>query len=417
MGLPKRSIRLGNETKSGYFDEQDHLLYQCDAEGKLTGKVLSVKPAANTPPPPPPPVRKEEPANEGEDNGEGKSPIQKILGKVPKPALVAGCALILVAAAAVAVLPTFMGGTSIDDPNIPMIEDPSVVEEVSVIRTVRTMIPGQQISMADLAEVKIDGKTYQQFAMFDRDLCQWGKADQLVGGYVSEYMPAGHYIELQDIVSRAPITTTPWVSIPGTKVPVALDELALTDRNVSFGSKVDMTVHKVVNNQVAAGTGTEGEGAADSTIDAITRTEEYNLTQLTVVDMLNADGQSIFSTYTAYAGIPLSERLDYISTMMREDPSLEARLTPVKVILNVDDAQAATLSYIGSLENENVDTAIRGTTQTEESTSEMSQCIADFVGVRQSIQSAIAYNEQLAAEEQAALQEALEAAKQNQENG
>lgn len=407
MALPKRSIRIGNEVKSGYFDDAEHLLYQCDDDGKLTGKVRAIKKAA------PPPPLKAESEKESPSQDEEKSPLQKLTEKIPKPVLVAGVALVTVAAVGISIGPKLFGGT-ISDPTVPMVDLPPIeASEVSVIRTVHTLIPGQQISMADLEEIKLDNSTYQQFSMFDRDLCLWGKADQLVGGYVSEYMPTGHYVELTDIVASPPITTTPWASLYGYKWTVPLDELAMMDTNLTFGSKVNVTTKKTINSQVAAGqTPDSNPNAPSSTIDEISRTEEYNFLNLTVVDVLNGEGNSIFGTYSSYSGIPLSERLSYISAALDQYPSLQNQLTPKFVVLNVGDDQ------IGALENMGFEAdayAVKGTGAQDTSTGEMTRCISDFKGVQQVINNAISYNEKLAAEKEAQIQQAMKDAAANQE--
>ena len=407
MALPKRSIRIGNEVKSGYFDDAEHLLYQCDDDGKLTGKVRAIKNAA------PPPPHKAESEKERPFQDEEKSPLQKLTEKIPKPVLVAGVALVTVAAVGISIGPRLFGGT-ISDPNVPMVDLPPIeASEVSVIRTVHTLIPGQQISMADLEEIKLDNSTYQQFSMFDRDLCQWAKADQLVGGYVSEYMPTGHYVELTDIVASPPITTTPWASLYGYKWTVPLDELAMMDTNLTFGSKVNVTTKKTINSQVAAGQNPDSNpNAPSSTIDEISRTEEYNFLNLTVVDVLNGEGNSIFGTYSSYSGIPLSERLSYISAALDQYQSLQNQLTPKFVVLNVGDDQ------IGALENMGFEAdayAVKGTGAQDTSTGEMTRCISDFKGVQQVINNAISYNEKLAAEKEARIQQAMKDAEANQE--
>lgn len=409
MALPKRSIKIGNEMKSGYYDEAENLLYQCDEEGKLTGKVRSIKKATPPPAPPKPAAEESKPPEEEE-----KSPLQKLTEKVPKPVLVAGVALVMVAAVGISLAPTLLGGNDVPDPNIPMVDvPPSEVTEVSVMKTVKTLIPGQQISLADLEEVKMDSATYQQFSMFDRDLCQWGKADQLVGGYVSEYMPAGHYIELTDIVANPPITTTPWESLPGYKWTVPLDELAITDTNLTFGSKVNVTTKKIINSQVAAGQAPgDDPNAPSTTIDEINRTEEYNFSNLTVVDVLNGDGNSIFGTYSSYSGIPLSERLSYIADSLEQYPELQGQLTPKFVVLNVGDDQVGALENMGFQAD---DYAVKGTGAQDTTTGERTQCISDFKGVQQVINNAISYNEKVAAEKEAELQQAMKDAAANQE--
>lgn len=411
MALPKRSIKIGNETKAGYFDEAEHLLYQCDEEGKLTGKVRAIKPSV-TPPstPSPSPVEKKQGSDEGD-----KTPLQNAVAKIPKPVLAAGIVLVATLAVGASFLPGMLGEGKIDDPNVPMVDLPADIPmEVSVIRTVKTLIPGQQVSMADIEEVKMDSATYQQFSMFDRDLCQWGKADQLVGGYVSEFMPSGHYVEITDIVANPPIATTPWESLSGYKWVVPLDELAMTDTNLTFGSKVNVTTKKVINSQVAAGQiPTDDPNAPSTTIDEIHRTEEYNFQNLTVVDVLNGDKNSIFSTYSSYSGIPLSERLSYISSALTQYEPLQTQLTPKYVVVNVGADQ------IGALENmgyEADDYAVKGTGAQDTTTGEMTQCISDFKGVQQVINNAISYNERIAAEREAQLQQAMKdaGAKENE---
>ena len=131
-----------------------------------------------------------------------------------------------------------------------------------------------------------------------------------------------------------------------------------------------------------------------------------------MVDVLNGEGNSIFGTYSSYSGIPLSERLSYISAALDQYQSLQNQLTPKFVVLNVGDDQ------IGALENMGFEAdayAVKGTGAQDTSTGEMTRCISDFKGVQQVINNAISYNEKLAAEKEARIQQAMKDAEANQE--
>lgn len=389
MALPRRTIKIGSESKSGYYDEAANLIYQCKEDGSLTGKTFTIRMPAT----PPPQAAEATPEKEQEEKeskkGGGKGKIFRIVGTV-----------ILVAAALMMVIPQFLPK---DDPGfIPGPAESSVPGTVQVIKTTHALIPGQQISMADFEAVEMSNTTYDQFSMFARDLCLWSRADQLVGGYVKEYMPDGHYVELRDIDSSAPVTTSPWsgVSSMTWKVPLLGAD---KDAAISFGSKLDILVRKTIRTQVAAG------GSESSAIEETSRIETYSLNGVSVIDVLNESGVSIYASYKSYAGIPLSERKEYISSAMREDPLLQKQLTPCYVVVGLTEDLAEIVSQLGEANTYSVE--IKSVSGMDASTTERAQCINDFAGVQNSIRDAIAYNQQLAAEEQAAIQQAINDAK------
>lgn len=394
--LPKRSVTVGKESKSGYFDAENYVLYQCKEDGSLTGVSFNIKRPSTTPTPTP---QSSSPAEAEKKNPDEEK--EKKFGKAQK----IGAGVALAAAVLVGCSMVFgQSGQTQQDPSIlPGVSKNAVgPETVKVIRTTRALIPGQQVSMADFETVEMSSSNYNQFAMFARDLCLWSRADQLVGGYVNQYMPDGHYIELSDIGSSAPVSVPPWAADVTYSWEVVLPEQS-RDGSITFGSIVDVLVKETTNNQVASGA-PSGDGVT-TTIDEINRIETHALNGMTVVDVLNAQGNSLYATYQAYANIPLSERREYLASAMRDDPDLEEQISPCYVILNATDKQSEIISKLGGKNSYSV--SIKTVIGSDTSSEAKAQCINDFAGVKDSIDAAIAYNKQLDAEEQAAIQQAI----------
>lgn len=440
LSLPKISLKIGGEIKSGHYDQMTKKFYQVDGNGKLTGKVAVV---SKLPPSAIPGVNSAEEADAGIPQTQTSGGIGNIFGKTARgkkdeeddepdkkppnklkklmPVIIAAGAVIAAACIAVTVVLPMLRGNNNDtpvDPNLPTgTGQPGIVEvtDYQVVQITRDIVPGQMFTLDDLAEMTVPAATYSQAKSFGSELYPWASVNDLLGYYASEFIPAESYLTQDEISAVPPYELNPWgvTDSNSTLLLVPVGEALRGEPSLNYGNYVDLIVRKVVNNQVAVGPGggeapapVEGVTITGTTSDT-TRTDEYTVNDMTVCDLLNAQGESVYNTYCAYIGIPASKRLEYISEAFWTDETLKDRLTPAYILVRVTNAQAQALGDL-TAQNTTVDIRLKGSLNVVNNDQYMfAQEAAD---VRRVISAAVAANEQRAAEEEAARQQALDEA-------
>ncbi len=81
---------------------------------------------------------------------------------------------------------------------------------------------------------------------------------------------------------------------------------------------------------------------------------EIVIPRITIADMRNADGESIFEIYSSLVKMPLAQRLEYLSTSIADpDTAMEfqERITPVDLTFIVDEKGASMLSEFENTED------------------------------------------------------------------
>lgn len=421
MSLPKRTFRIGGETRVGRFDEESRKFYELNEQGELTGKVVMVATPANKPPVTE--AKAEEGAlqnDEENENEEEDSESKGFFAKFKVPLIIAGGLL-----AFIVIIFVFMSAFSGTEPG----PDPSQTEgpaptepavtEVHVMKVNQDLLPGHVLTPEDVSEVVLDKADYDEVALFGRNLYTWTDLDKLVGNYLSKFVPANQYLEQNDVQAAAPFDINPWAaSEPGTtllKVPV---DPTLTDNlNFGFGSVVSLTVRKVTSSQIAVGDEPiDVPGLTHTTtVGTTSRTEEFTVGGLHVCDLLNSSGQSVYNAYCAYIGVPLGNRLDYLCKTLSEDENLWEALTPTYAMIRVTEQQAAA---IGDVFADNVTAIVQTDGTSFIATNEQAKFASEASAVKTTLYQAKAYNEEKQAQERAELEKAVQdaKAKENQED-
>lgn len=409
--LPVRTFRVGGELRSGFYDEETRQFYET-VDNKLTGRVarvnLPTEKAAND-------MKKEPDKTDGSDkegeatgevseetNGEvekgGKKKKRLIIG-----AIAGGAVLLMVVAA------LFTGGDpESTGPNNPDVDPNVVTDQIHVVQVVKDLLPGHVLTPEDVQECVLDVAAYNEAVLYGRNFCTYDSLDKLVGNYLTEYIPANQYLEQDSIKAASPFGINPWSSTEqGTTfitVPIAPDMADKT--SFGFGSVVDMTVRRTVSSQVAVG---DEPGYEDvpgvthtSTVGTTSRTEEITISGLYVCDILNGDNESLYETYAAYMGIPLGNRLDYLTAALEADETLWTRLTPAYVKVRVTDAQSVA---IGDVNAEGTTVALHDANSQFINTDTQAEFASESTAIKTTLYQAYAELEQKKADDLAALQQ------------
>lgn len=359
------------------------------------------------------PQDNELPDPEGPKKGKGligNAPVKLFGREVPKRTIIIAVAAILVGCITLAlVLPSLFFGRGPDDDTSPDASPivSAVVREdvVQVIQVRRTLIPGQVLAPEDMEEVSISQDLYDSARNSGRDLYTWDAASLLEGHYANDYITAGSYLEFDDIDAVSPFPLLPWSEIPDDEqlIPIEVDESMRADPDLIFGEYITIKIEKTYTVRDVDSDPTaspipdvqvpEPDPPVDDPIDApgdpqddpvdpadtqdpepaaqepgpamapatdielttVTtenkRIEEYTIKNMVICDILNADGQSIYPFYCAYIGIPIADRPTYLSNALREDETLELRLTPAYIMVAFTNDQA---KEIGDLDAWNV---------------------------------------------------------------
>lgn len=397
--LPVRQVKLGGETKAGYYDEENNVIYPCDANGNLTGSKITIqKPGQNNPTPtnvPAPPTDNDTP----EDVAQKRKKTVRFAGVV--------VAVLLATVVGVTIWSSFGGKGAQPIGVTTPVESATPAEEKEdkvVLKAVKPLVPGKALTADDLSEATISGIQYEQFAQFGQALCLGVSKDQIIGCYVTKYIAPDSYLPIDNVSISSTIDPNPWKNSAVYTWTIALDDLSKEDTSITFGSVVDVDVRSYTVNQVP---GKKPNSGASSSYTETTITEEFSFADMVVVDILNANGESLYNTYSMYAQIPVPEMRDYIAAALRGNSSLSSRLTPHSIVVAVDPSNIELITQIMAT---SYDTATKSKNYSDISTPEKLHVAEKYVAVRRIINNAIAYNVKLDAEARAEKEKLMELA-------
>lgn len=370
MNLPRRDIKVGGDTKSGYFDAEANALFICNADGNLTGQMVTLK----APTPKPQTEKSATNDNALEDKGQQAKNKKSFWGQKNNcdqqsdqqaDHAESGQAMqrlkgLMVGTLVCSILACGLSGISLMQNNSGNygqagIETDVPDETVYAIGLKSPILAGQRITAEDLEMKEVSSSVVADFAMFGRDICLWEQAETLIDSYAVRYMDTDHYIERDDVTSTPPQTTSPWAMNTNYRWEVELNSEDPQSEGISFGSILSANIRVTYNNQVAGNQGNgestviSGDGVIHTTtVSEMSRIEEYTLQDLTVIDVLNSNKESLYATYKAFSKIPVSERVKYITQAMLDDETLQNRLTPCYVVVDLAQAQTAVVDQISS---------------------------------------------------------------------
>lgn len=394
LQLPPRTFRIANEITKGLFDEENRKFYELDANGKLTGVVVTI------PAPPSPtqgsseaasadekPVPEEESANEDEASTSEPDNKKGFFAKHKLPIIIGGSAL-AVLILGVGIVGGVNGGTvhtPSENPGALQSDDVST-KEISVIRVTKDLLQGHILTPDDVEESVISKAEYDNLVLYGRNLYSYNQIDKLIGNYVNSFVPLGQYLESTNVQAASPISINPWTytEAGSTLVTVPVDDELAENLSFGFGSVVNMTVSKTTASQVGVGNASNekneipGVSHVTSTIGT-TKTDEITINNLVVCDLLDAKGNSLYADFSSYISVPLGDRLYYFSERMKAEPKLYESSIPVSVVLRIADQQ---VDALGDIETGNVTIVLKNTNKFWTNTNEQSAFATEFTAVK-----------------------------------
>lgn len=456
--LPARTFKIGETERNGLYDEENGCFYETDENGELTGKRVRVgakptppKKPAQTPSPAPAEGGEEKSANEKKAKafGKKKEKAEKkssfhIEGsddsddasadkmKKMKPIFIGACAVIVAASLAF----TFLNKPGKSNPSqnpsssqppqtqVGETLQPDDLSEIQVVQVIRDLIPGDEITPEDIQSSTISADVFSQITLGGTNLYKWDRNSQLIGKYITTYVPSGQYLSYDAVSSALTFANNPWMSASdGTtfiKVPIDTDNLSNDLTN--YGAILNMEIRKQKVNQVATGGQAPADGEAPADVEGINHStsveqsltiDTYTMSDLTICDVLNKDGDSLYNSICSYSGIPAGEQLNYIKDAMKKDDTLQDKLTPAYIMIRVTADQAKAL---GDLDDKDTAVKLSISEAVDNGNDSKATFAANARSVMATIEEAVAENQE-EAENEAAQKEQLaeEALKQQQE--
>ncbi len=369
--LPRKEFRYGSKKFIGLYDEENHILYEVNNQGNLTGSMVHVSREKKEEQVYNPQVSKDDsysPANsdyididdedydiDEEEDEENEDSAYKTKKLAIGAALVAGIILILFGLIYMGVKPYLNQYGESDEPVATEVsQDAEGGKEVSVIQAVNTLIPGDVIKEDDIQVVNVSNDTYTLYSQNDNNIYTGERLEDLVEMYVQEYIPSGEYLTYTNVDSTSPVPKNPWTeTYEGyTYKKVAVDPETINSLDLSFGDIVNIVVKKRTVDSAGGSDQArtaEVEGAKlESTSEESYIVDTYSVDGLVVCDMLNGDGESIFDQYYVYSKIPAGEQMSYMKEAVAQNSSMVDTLTPYYVVFCLTDEQATAFGDMSS---------------------------------------------------------------------
>lgn len=265
-------------------------------------------------------------------------------------------------------------------------------EVVSVIRLETSLKAGDVITEDAIAEYQMLRSTYDTLGTVEvpnpdnpdetttkQVILPWSQRQDVIGMYMGNYVSKGTYLTSQDITSEV-TTRNPWVQsmkedeeiytmsfdagtintrmiYPGTRLRVRLLQEVPTDKVEEIrrliasaeSSNLDLIVHE--STVVKQGSELENATAKESFNVA-----EIVINNITITDMNNSSGESIYDLYCSLLKLPVNERLKYLRTELGDNAdaaSWASRVTPATITFVLDKESASRLAEfeqgVGSL--------------------------------------------------------------------
>ena len=404
--LPSKKFRLGGTVQQGFFDEENETLYYLDSEGNWMVKRARIKKVEDEKP--------EEPADTSDDNTEsendddeddGEDRLAALKESLSKPISekipLTRMKLLIIIGGLIglciigSIFSHALFGPSSNQPSEePAVEEP-VAEEpdpslntIQVIQVTKDLIPGDIISKDIIQSATISAETYNQITLGGTNIYQFDRAESLIGKYATAYIPAGQYLAYNNVASAYTPAKNPWVNEQQGKVYVTAPLDASTAKNglLNFGAKVDMSIRKETVTETQAPDETPDIPGVEhkKTVYQSVSIDTYEMENVIVCDILNADKVSIYDKYTAFMEIPAGEQLNYIRMALLDDTELEEALTPAYIRIKISTEQA---EAFGDLSDKSItisyklhkDTDIDATTDSKREYAAEARALADTI--------------------------------------
>lgn len=400
--LPMKRYRMGSTVKQGYFDAETGRVFMVDENGELTGETatpvqkperkLTEEDSSDQPIS----AKTEEDSASDKKAGKKKAKGKKAAAhaktddtgsgdkkKLNKTINIVGGILggiVLVGAVVLYIMPSGGNRKAPQPVESPVIEatasptstpepTPTGMMEVEVIQAVGDILKGQAISMDYVEKVSVSMQEYNQLVAMGSTPCKWEELATIDGMYANSFIAAGSYISDYYLTVADPIPVNPWADGSQT-FTVGMDAVQGTEKPF-FGAQVVLKVTKTID--------TTAEGAeaapdlswpedsetpnpyASITMDetAVSDTvvqRVFTVTSAIVSDLLDANGNSLFSKFVPYVDMPTVNRMAAVSAIAK-DPDALASMTPSTIVIKLTPEE---MTAIGSLTNATATITVNG---------------------------------------------------------
>ena len=231
--------------------------------------------------------------------------------QVTPKVLLAACGICLVMGVLFTLLGVLLFGG--DRSNDPLAGD----QRFAVIQVVEDILPGTLITDDMLAKIVVSGETYNQVAQTQSTLYGWDDAPYIAGMYANEYIAAGECLTHNSVVGILDKQKNPYLDLEEgyeyLDIPVNLAysyiDSVMIGRYLDIQLDVDTESNKKENVETEEIPGLNHS----STVTSKVVTDSYKFENIIILDMIAADGTSLFDTIATYNAVPDGELQAYLT--------------------------------------------------------------------------------------------------------
>lgn len=230
------------------------------------------------------------------------------------------------------------------------------LKSIVVVQVTRDMIPGEVITENDIQKSTLSAQSYNEITLGSSPLYQWNRHDTLINKYVISYIPKGQYLTYENIDTVYIPEPNPWtentegfemVHIPVTKEVIG-------DADLNYGSELSLKItERTVNESNLDPKNIKSQSALkhESSVEQSYIINTYSL-ETTICDLLNENGDSLYSIFKSWLSIPAGEQLPYLEKAFTKDATLEKKIEPKYILIKVTAEQADELGEVISDDSE-----------------------------------------------------------------
>lgn len=276
--------------------------------------------------------------------------------------------------------------------------------QVEVVTLNRAVVTGDVITEDMLVKYSMLKQTYEEMGeqkytndegkeVTENVYILWKDREELaLNKTVSNYVKDGSVLTTRDLTTQQ-VSRNPWLEgiesdqeiytmtfksegvntrllMPGTRIRARLvynvsnADLNAIRSEITGKDLSDTEGDSVVNSSILMGYGSTTQAPqvdengnvisyGTSTLSGEVAVSEIVIDDITIADMRNSDGESIFEVYSGLVKMPLAERMEYLSTSISDPETATAfqkRITPVDLTFIVDKESATMLSEFENTE-------------------------------------------------------------------
>ena len=248
-----------------------------------------------------------------------------------------------------------------------------IADVVNVLQAKRVILPGDKLTMDNVQSATISAADYNLICQTGNLLYLWEDftVTELVENpdgksksepisethirdeyYSTSFVDMGIFLSYKDVSKSEYKPINPWMrSDVGTKyvmIPIHYDELS-QNTLFHYGTKFKLQINIPGDSSVTSpeGDGVEGLNITTSKDTLFT----YTLDNVTLLDMCNKDGASLYTNYDILSQIPVCRQSSYLELLESSSLIPSEKFLPSYIIVEMTEAQ---LEKIGDLKKEGV---------------------------------------------------------------